>query len=113
MEEVAAVGFCAEAGVEDGDDAAVGAAADEAADSLFERDDGLGDAVIEEGFAAIFVDEARAGGDDRVRGDGEGELVDDDAGELIALDVDALPKARGGEKDGVGRFAKFVEQAGL
>ena len=35
VEEVAAVGFGSESGVEDGDDAAVGVAADETPDSLF------------------------------------------------------------------------------
>ena len=35
LEEIAAVVFCAEAWVEDGDDASVGGAADEAADALF------------------------------------------------------------------------------
>ncbi len=58
LEEVASVAFGFDAGVEDSDDAAVGAAADEAADALFKRDDRLRDAVFEERFAAVLVDES-------------------------------------------------------
>jgi len=65
LEEVASVAFGFYSWVEDGDDAAVGAAADEAANSLFECDDGLRDAVFEKRLAAILVDEPRPSRDYR------------------------------------------------
>src|SRR5690606_33302535 len=77
LEKIAAVGFCPEAWVEDGDDTAVGAAADETADALFERYHGLRDAVIKEGAAAVLFDEAGTGRDDGVGRYGERELIDD------------------------------------
>lgn len=58
LEEVAAVAFGFDAGVEDSDDAAVGAAADQAADALFKRDDRLRDAVFEERLTAVLVNES-------------------------------------------------------
>ena len=84
--------------------------ADEAAEALFERDDGVGDLVVEEGLAAEGFDGVHAGLDDGVGGDGEGEAVDDDAGELLALDVDSLPEGGGAEEDGVGGVAELLQQ---
>lgn len=48
LEKVAAVAFCFEARVKDGDHAAVSSAAYKTSDPLFERDHGLRQAVIKE-----------------------------------------------------------------
>ena len=66
--------------------------------------------VVEEGLPAIGFDGVHAGLDDGVGGDGEGEAVDDDAGELLALYVDALPKAGRAKEDGVGGVAELLQQ---
>ncbi len=110
FEEGFAVAGGADAGVEEHEDAAVGEGADEAAEALFEGDDGLRDLEVVEGVAAGGGDGVGAGLHDGVGGDGEGELVDDDAGELLALDVDALPEGGGAEEDGVGGVAELLEE---
>ena len=110
VEEDAAVALALDTGVEEHEDAAVIERADEAAEALFESDDGVGNLEVEEGFAAGGFDGGHAGLDDGVRGDGEGEAVDDDAGELLALNIDALPEGAGGEEDGVGGVAELLEQ---
>src|ERR1700722_5416678 len=107
FEEDAAVALALDAGVEEHEDTAVGERADETAEALLERDDGVGDLVVEEGFASEGFDGVHAGLDDRVGGDAKGEAVDDDAGELLALHVDSLPEGGGAEEHGVGGVAEL------
>lgn len=109
FEEEAAVGFLDDAGVEEGDHAAVGRAADEAADALAEFHEGVGERDFVEGMAAFFADPFAAGFDDGVGGDFEGEARDDDLGKGVAGDVDAGPKAVGAEEHAV---ASGAEEAG-
>lgn len=110
VEELLAVGFGGDAFVEDDDDAGVGFGADEAAETLFEFDDGFGEGVVVEGVSAGGADSVEAGFDDGFVGDFEGELGDDDVGEGVALDVDALPEGVGAEEDGVGGVFEAVEE---
>jgi len=110
FEEDAPVALALDAWVEEHEDAAVVQAADEAAEALFEGDDGVGDLVVEEGLAAEGFDGLHAGFDDGVGGDGEGEAVDDDAGELLALDVYALPEGAGAEENGIGGVSKLLQK---
>jgi hypothetical protein len=72
FEEDAAVALSLDARVEEHEDAAVVQAADEATESLLERDYGVGDLVVEEGLAAESFNGFHPGLDYRVRGDGEG-----------------------------------------
>ncbi len=110
VEEGGAVAGGADAGVEQHQDAAIGEGADEAAKALLEGDDGLGDLQVVEGVASGRGDGVGAGFHDGVGGDGEGEFVDDDAAELLALDVDALPKTRCPEEDGVRCVAELLQE---
>src|ERR1051326_2699412 len=64
-EEESTVAGGAQARVEDGDEAAVGRRADEAAHALLQCDDGLRHAVLVEARPALLFDEALARGDDR------------------------------------------------
>lgn len=66
LEKVAAVAFCFEARVKDGDHAAVSSAAYKTSDPLFERDHGLRHAVIKKRTPAVLIDEPRTRGDDRI-----------------------------------------------
>ena len=52
--------------IEDGEDAAVGLRADQAAEALFEGEHRLGDLVFGKGVAAVLLKRADAGGDDRI-----------------------------------------------
>ncbi len=97
--------------VQDGENAAVFPAANQPAKSLLQRDDGLGDLVIGEGTAPVFVDQADPGRDDGVRGHGKREAINDDRAQLGSLDVHALPKGACGEENGVRSRAKAFEQS--
>src|SRR5436190_6914421 len=92
LQKISSVGFCTNARIENGDHAAVSAAADQTADPLFKRDHCLWYRIIAERTASIFIDKSRPCGDYRVGRDGERQLVDDHTRELVALHVDALPE---------------------
>ena len=98
--------------IEDGEHAAVGARADQAAEALFQGEDSFRNLVFGKGVASFFGKGAHSRCDDGVGGDGERQAVDDDAGELVAGNVHALPEAGGGEKDGAGGVAESLEQCG-
>ena len=110
LQEGLAVSLSPDSGVEEDQDTAVFQRADEAAEALFEGEHGSGDLVVEEGLAARFFDGLHARRNDRVAGHGEGQLVDNDAAEGFALDVYALPEARGAEEDGVGRGPELFQK---
>src|ERR1700727_817292 len=73
FEEDAAVALALDAGIEEHEDAALVQPADEAAEALLERDDGVGNLVVEEGLAAKGLDGLHASLDDGIAGDGEGK----------------------------------------
>ena len=75
--------------------------ADEPPEALLERHRRLRHAVGEEGVLPLLLQRAAAGGDHRVGGQREGELVDDHQAERLAGHVDALPEAHGGDEHGV------------
>jgi hypothetical protein len=110
VEEDAAVALALDARVEEHEDAAIVQRADEAAEALFEGDDGAGHLVVEEGVASGGGDGVHARLYDGVGGDGEGQAIDDDAAELLALYVYALPEAGRAEEDGAGGVAELFEQ---
>src|SRR4029079_5550189 len=93
VDEIAAVGFCSEAAVKNGNDAFVGLAANQTPDALFECDNGLRNAVIEERFAAVLVNKTAACSDNRVGRNSKRQFVDYDARKLFAAHVNSLPKA--------------------
>jgi hypothetical protein len=66
FEEDATVALTLNAWVEEHEDTAIVERTDEASKALFERDDGVGDLVVEEGFAAEGFDGLHAGFDDGV-----------------------------------------------
>src|SRR6185503_18706638 len=74
--------------------------ADEAAEALFEFDDGFWKLVIAERVAAGLADRVEAGFEERVVGHSERELGDDHGLQRVAGNVDALPEAVGAEEDG-------------
>src|SRR5437588_449818 len=102
FKENTAVALALDAGVEEHQNTTIRERADKAAEALLKCDDGVGNLVVEEGFAPESFDGFHSGFDDRVAGDGEGETVDDDATQLLALYVDSLPEGGGAEEDGVG-----------
>src|ERR1700677_4452751 len=91
-------------------DAAIGLAADQAAEALLERERGLRNLVVVKRIAAFLPDAFDARFHHRIARNGERKLVDDDAAQLIALHVHALPERRGGEQHAVRGGAKLVEQ---
>src|SRR5215212_7221203 len=99
--------------VEDGEDAAVGRRADQAAEPLFQGDDRLRHGVFIEGVAALVVDIFLARGHHRVGRDGERELGDDYARKRLALHVHALPERGSREEHGPLGLSEPVEQSEL
>src|SRR3712207_2843872 len=106
LHERCPVAFGEDAAVEDGANAAVAAAADQAAKALLELEDGLGNGVLEE----RFLEELATGGDDGVGGAGKGELGDDEQAEGRADDVDPLPEGGGAEDDDVRGRAQALDE---
>ena len=86
-----------EARVGEDQHAVVAAVADEAADALFQGDDGLRQGVVHEGRQAFVFEQAVAGAGDGVVRRGKGQFVDDNADEAVAAYVHAFPEAGGGE----------------
>ena len=105
-----AVVFLGEARVGKDEYAVVAAVADEAANALFEGDDGLRQGVVHEGRQAFVFEQAVAGAGDGVVRRGKGQFVDDDADEAVAAYVHAFPEAGGGEQYGAFVAAKVGEQ---
>ena len=92
-QEGLAVSLSPDARVEEDEDAAVFKRADEAAESLLQSENGFGNLVVEEGFAAGFFYGAHAGLHYGIAGDGKRQAVNDDAAERLALHINALPEA--------------------
>ena len=90
--------------------AAIGLAADQPPESLFQRQRRLGNLIIVKRIAALFSNALDPGFHHRVAGNRERQLVDDNAAQLVALHVHALPKRRGREQHAVRRGAKFIQQ---
>ena len=104
------VGFVDEPRIADHDHAAIRLAADQAADALLERQRRLGQLVLAEGVAAGRFQVLDARARQRVVRRGERQLFDDHQAQRIALDVHALPEARGAEQHGIARLAKTAQQ---
>ncbi len=96
--------------VEDGQDAAIGAMADEPPESLQHREDRQRHLVVLEGVAALGVDRLDARGRNRIARRGERQLVDDHAAQLFADDIDPLPERRGRKQHRVRRRSELREQ---
>ena len=90
--------------------AGVAAAADQAAEALFEFDDCLGQRVLKERFAAASLDGFHPSLLQRMVGDGEWQLGDDDVLQSVAGNVDSLPEAVGSEQHRSRVVAEAVEQ---
>src|SRR6188768_786172 len=88
LQELLPVALLRDALVEDDGDADVRLAADEATDTLAQRDDGERHEVAVEGARIALAD----GVDDRIVGRRKRQLVDDEPGERLARDVDARPE---------------------
>src|SRR5579862_1667827 len=79
FEEDTAVALALNSWIEEHKDAAVVEAANKAAETLFERDNRIGNLVVEEGFTAEGLDRLHPRFDDWVAGNSEGQPVNDDA----------------------------------
>src|SRR5208283_3049210 len=101
VQENFTIGHTLDAGVQEGQDAAVGFGANEPAKALFQGKNGLGYLEFREGVAPILLQGPDAGSHDGVTGYREGQTVNNDAGKLIAGHIHALPEAGGGEEDGI------------
>ena len=110
VEELLAVAFRADAGIEDDDLAGVGAAADQATEALLQFDDRFGERVFKERFASARFDRFHASFLQRLVGDGERQLGDDHVLQSVAGDIDSLPEAVGSKQDSARIGAKTVEQ---
>ena len=99
-----------DARVEDGDDAPISRAADQAAKTLFERQRGSGHQVAHERGLTRLFDARTARCNDRIAWNLEGKLVDDDHAEGGTGDIDALPEAGGRKEHRAAMIAKTVEQ---
>ena len=110
LQEYAPVGLGLEARIADDDDAEIVEVADQAADALLQGQHGLRQLILEEWVAAAPANALEARLEQRIIGRGKRQLVDGDDGERIALHVDALPKAAGGQQHGIAEFAKSVQQ---
>ncbi len=109
-EEDAAVALLDHPAVEDEDDAAVVAVADEAAEALLETQDRLGDGVGAERVAAGSFDGLGAGFENRFRRHLEGETGDDDLFQRSPRHIDPFPEGVGGEEDAGRVGGKVFEQ---
>jgi len=78
----------------------IGTSANEAAEALFEFDDGFWELVVAERVAAFFADCVEASFEEGVVGDGERQLGDDHGLQRVARHVDALPETVGAEQHG-------------
>ena len=78
----------------------IGARADEAAEALFEFNDGFWKLVVAERVATGGADGVEAGLEERMVGHGERQLGDDYGLERVAGHVDALPETIGTEEYG-------------
>ena len=76
----------------------IGTSANEAAEALFEFDDGFWELVVAERVAAFFADCVEASFEEGVVGDGERQLGDDHGLQRVARHVDALPEAVGAQQ---------------
>ena len=97
VEEVLAVAFVDDAGIEDNDDSGIGLAADQPAEALLEFDDCRGELIVEERVAALGLYLLQPAGQQGLIGHGEWQTNDDDVAKGLALDVNTLPKTVGAE----------------
>lgn len=111
VEEAPTVAHLDDAAVGDNDGAAVGAGADEAAEALFEADDGAGDDEVVEGVAALRLEGFELCFLHGFGGDGKGKAGDDEEFEGAAFYVHAFPEAGGGKEDACFVLAKACEEA--
>src|SRR2546428_191157 len=91
--------------VQDGENAAVFPAANQPAKSLLQRDDGLGDLIIGEGTAPVFVDQADPVVAARIR------LINEDGGS--AFTDYQVPQAVIALKQGLGRLIRSRKDRGI
>src|SRR5208283_666823 len=112
VQENFTIGHTLDAGVQEGQDAAVGFGANEPAKALFQGKNGLGYLEFREGVAPILLQGPDAGSHDGVTGYREGQTVNNDAGKLIAGHIHALPETGGGEEDSIRGVLEAFEKHG-
>ena len=83
--------------IADDDGTVIVFAADEAANTLFERECGLGELIVAKRIAASGLQVFDARADQRIVGRSEWQLLDDDQAQCLALDINALPETRGAQ----------------
>jgi len=98
VEEVLAVAFVDDAGIEDNYDSGIGLAADQPPEALLEFDDCRGKLIVEERVAALLLYLLQPAGQQWLIGHGEWQTNDNDVAEGLAPDVNTLPKAVGAEQ---------------
>ena len=110
FQQPAAVALRHDARVGDDDDAAVGAAANESAETLLETKRRVRQHVLDEGIAALSDDRLAMRGGDRLGRDAKGELRDEQRTKRLTGNVDALPEGSGAEENGTPRLAEAREE---
>src|SRR5690606_12843218 len=110
FQEHAAVAARAQPRVADDDEPAVVEVADQPADALLQREDGLRNLKLRKRIAARAADRLDARMHERIAGRGERQLVDRDEPERTPAHVDALPEAARAEQHGVAVGAKGVQE---
>lgn len=109
LEELAAVAFLQDAGIENGDDAFIVSGADEAPNPLAEFDKGFGEGELGERMPAAFFDILGFGLRNGMSRDVERKASDDDLLERGARHVDSGPETVRAKKHSV---AGFEESSG-
>src|SRR5579863_982384 len=99
VEENLAVTLLRNSIIQQDENAAVGAAANQPAKSLFQGERGLGDLVVVKRIPTRFTYVLDASLNHWVARNRERQLIDDHTAQLLALNVNALPEGRGGEQD--------------
>src|SRR5829696_28256 len=110
LEEAAAVRPRAQPRVEDGHDALISVAPDQAPETLAQLQDCRGKRVLREPVASLPRDALAARLDERIPRGREWQLVDHEERERLALDVDPLPEGRGREEDRVDVLAEPLQE---
>src|SRR5271155_1060146 len=110
LDKDASVALPLDARIEQHEYAAVFERTNETAKALFERDDGRGYLIFEEGIAAAVFDRAHARLHHWVSRNGKRQAVNDHAAQRFSLHVDALPETRRAEENGIWSLPKLLKQ---
>src|ERR1041384_4318583 len=96
-----AVAPAVDALVEQRDDATIGVRADQAAETLFQRDLREGQMKVQKRVFSLRLERTGAGEHERLGGNGKWNLLENDEPERVAGDVDALPEASRRNEHGI------------